>query len=81
MAKSTRDNAKIRKSRPPQTGTLIGVRLQPPELAQLDAWIADQPEPRPTRPEALRHMARVVLGYLTKDAEDQKALAKRKSKK
>ena len=30
------------------------VRMQPPQLAALDAWIAEQPEPRPSRPEAMR---------------------------
>lgn len=37
-------------------GTLVGVRLQPPDLAALDAWIAAQPEPSPSRPEAVRQL-------------------------
>lgn len=32
------------------------VRLQPEHLAALDAWIARQPEPRPSRPEAIRRL-------------------------
>ncbi|WP_267356483.1 MULTISPECIES: hypothetical protein [unclassified Methylobacterium] len=28
----------------------------------LDAWIADQPDPKPSRPEAIRH---AVTGWLT----------------
>lgn len=47
-------------------GQTIGVRLHPEQLAQLDAWIADQPQPI-SRPEALREMLRVVLGLLEQD--------------
>jgi hypothetical protein len=43
----------IPRKRPPVTGTLIGVRLQPHELALLDAWIAKQ-DSHFTRPEAIR---------------------------
>lgn len=39
--------------RPGQSGQLIGVRLQPDQLAALDAWIATY-DPPPTRPEAIR---------------------------
>lgn len=53
MAIATRDNTK---KRPAQTGVLIGVRLQPDQLAKLDAWIAQHPEPEPTRPEAVRRI-------------------------
>jgi len=52
---STRDNMnEARKPRPKETGTLIGVRLQARPLDALDTWIAAQPEPRPSRPEAMR---------------------------
>lgn len=34
---------------------MIGVRLQPEELAQLDAWIAEQPIEL-TRPAAIRRI-------------------------
>jgi hypothetical protein len=56
---SISDNKKSR-GRPPTTGTgtLIGVRLQPDQLAALDAWIAARPDPKPSRPEAIR----VILG-------------------
>lgn len=30
------------------------VRVQPDLLADLDAWIAEQSDPKPSRPEALR---------------------------
>jgi len=51
---------KTQKARATETGTLIGVRLQAPELAALDAWRKDQPD-LPTRPEALRRLAAFVL--------------------
>lgn len=37
------------------------VRVQPDLLADLDAWIAEQPEPKPSRPDAMR---RLVSDYL-----------------
>jgi hypothetical protein len=44
-------------------GTPIEVRVSPQELSHLDAWIAAQPEPRPSRPEAIRRiLAKVVVG-------------------
>jgi hypothetical protein len=52
---TTRDNTK--KRRPSQTGELIGVRLQPEQLAALDGWRARQ-DPVPSRPEAIR----LILG-------------------
>ena len=57
MAKSTRDNTKHRAE---QTGVLIGVRLQPEQLAPLDAWINSLPSP-PTRPEAIRQLVKASL--------------------
>jgi hypothetical protein len=47
---------------PPPTGKgeLIGVRLQPPQLAALDQWIARQEIPR-TRPEAIRHLMDLAI--------------------
>jgi hypothetical protein len=60
MSKSTRVNTKIerklRKKRPPVTGTLVGVRLQPLPLSQLDTWIARQGDPDLGRPEAIRRI-------------------------
>lgn len=37
-------------------GLTIGVRLQPTLLHPLDGWIAAQPDPKPTRPEAIRRI-------------------------
>ncbi|WP_374389313.1 hypothetical protein [Sandaracinobacter sp.] len=41
---------------PTGKGILIGLRLQPDQLAALDAWIAAQPDPKPSRPEAVRRL-------------------------
>lgn len=35
---------------------LIGIRMLPDLLAALDAWIGNQPDPKPTRPEAARRL-------------------------
>jgi len=53
-----------KRGRPITTGKgfPITVRLQPDQLAALDAWIEAQPE-RPTRPEAIRRF--VELGLST----------------
>lgn len=53
-----------RKPGPKSTGKggPIMVRLQPPQLKGLDSWIADQPTPRPSRPEAIR---RLINGRLS----------------
>lgn len=38
------------------------LRLQPDQLAALDRWIADQGEPVPSRPEAVRMILRAAIG-------------------
>lgn len=38
------------------------VRLQPDTMEPLDDWIAQQPHPKPTRPEAIRRLIREALG-------------------
>jgi hypothetical protein len=57
---------KGKKRGPPATGkgTLIGVRLQPPDLVRLDEWAAAQDD-QPSRPEAIR---RLMLGRLIEQA-------------
>ena len=50
--------------------TPVNVRLPPAELDALDAWIATQPEPRPTRPEAVR---RLMTAGLASDASGKQA--------
>src|SRR5580704_7034976 len=50
---------------PPATGKglLIGVRLQPDNLSALDGWITGQPDPKPTRPEAIRRLFELGLKH------------------
>jgi hypothetical protein len=45
------------------------LRLPPAELAALDAWIKDQPKPRPSRPRAIRRL--IELGLTVKTAVRQ----------
>lgn len=43
------------------------VRVMPPDVSALDAYIAAQPDPQPSRPEAIRLALRdwlTGLGYL-----------------
>ena len=64
MNAATGDNEKrTRKPRAKQTGKMIGVRLQPDQLAAVNLWIAAQPEPRPSRPEAMRRLIEQALGW------------------
>ena len=51
-----------KKRGPPPTGkgTLIGVRLQPVPLAQVDRWAASQKD-KPGRPEAIRRLLELAL--------------------
>ena len=43
--------------RPPTgIGKTIGLRLYQDMEAELDAWIADQPDPKPSKPEAIRRL-------------------------
>lgn len=37
-------------------GKVIGLRLYANMEAQLDAWIEAQPEPKPSKPEAIRRL-------------------------
>jgi hypothetical protein len=46
---------------PTGVGTSLNVRLQPEQLAALDAWIARQLDD-PSRPEAVRKLLAVALG-------------------
>ena len=57
------DTRPLRKRGPPATGKgwLVGVRLQPPQLKALDAWIEEQPK-KISRPEAVRRILTSALG-------------------
>ena len=52
-----------KKRGPPATGKgePVVVRMHPPMLADLDAWIAKQKQPFPTRPEAIRRLVELGL--------------------
>jgi hypothetical protein len=40
---------------------VIGVRLYSGMQGQLDAWIAAQPDPKPSKPEAIRRLLEMAL--------------------
>jgi hypothetical protein len=70
MARQTVLSQKKRGPAPTGKGTLIGVRLQPAPLSELDAWAARQDD-TPSRPEAIRRL--VELGLLAKDSGQKPA--------
>jgi hypothetical protein len=47
---------KRKRGRPPTGSTAINLRFNDGLLADIDAWIELQPEPRPIRTQAIRHM-------------------------
>jgi len=62
MDESTGNIEKKRgRGRPRTDATPILVRVYPDDLAALDAWIASQPTPKPSRPEAIRKMMVICL--------------------
>ena len=54
--------AKSRRGRPRVDFEEVSARLERRMLDALDAWIAAQPEPRPTRSEAIRRLVAEALG-------------------
>jgi hypothetical protein len=42
-------------------GPQVGLRLYPDIDAALEAWIARQPDPKPSKPEAIRRILRASL--------------------
>jgi hypothetical protein len=63
MARQSVLSQSRKKPGPPATGkgTLIGVRLQPPDLSALDKWIEGQ-DSNVSRPEAVRRLLKAALG-------------------
>jgi hypothetical protein len=56
------DKPKKKMGRPPTgIGRTIGLRLYPEMEAELDAWIAELPDPKPSKPEAIRQLLGVAL--------------------
>ena len=72
MAKQTVQPKKRRGPAPTGKGTPIQVRLQPSQLAALDAWIKKQ-HTSLTRPEAIRAMMETILHILSKDRGEKPA--------
>lgn len=60
MSKSSRDNVKTPKKRPPVTGDLVGVRVQPAMAKEIDDWRRKQDD-LPGRPEAIRRLVEMGL--------------------
>jgi hypothetical protein len=58
MSNAARDTTKRKRAEKP--GTPIMVRVQPAELASLDAWIKHQPDAL-SRPEAVRRLMEIGL--------------------
>jgi hypothetical protein len=52
---------KNRGGRPKVGSVLIAVRVPPNELAELDAWRGLQGDPKPSRPVALRRLAKLAM--------------------
>ena len=64
---SMSETGKNKGGRPRVDATPITVRVPPGQLDGLDAWIADRPAPKPSRPEAIREAVSEHLkakGYL-----------------
>lgn len=53
--------AKLAGNALPGIGPHIGLRLYPDIEEALDAWIAQQPDPKPSKPEAIRRILRGSL--------------------
>ena len=47
-------------------GRLIGLRVHAELEAEIDAWIAQQPDPRPSKPEAIRRLLKGALSGVSK---------------
>jgi hypothetical protein len=60
MPKSTPEVKKRSRGRPPTGAKGVYVKVPPGEMSALDAWIKRQPD-KPSRPEALRRLAKIAL--------------------
>ncbi|HEY0027233.1 MAG TPA: hypothetical protein VGC35_05135 [Allosphingosinicella sp.] len=62
MADARADGEKNKGGRPRTgIGPHIGLRLYPDIEEALEAWIARQPDPKPSKPEAIRRILRTEL--------------------
>jgi hypothetical protein len=60
MRKSTGSITKKKRGPPPRGSKKILVAVPPEDLIALDTWIKQQPD-KPSRPEALRRLAKIAL--------------------
>jgi hypothetical protein len=74
MIKSSRE---IMKSRPPETGTPVLVRIQAAPLTQLDEWRRAQVD-LPSRAEAIRRLTAAMLQILAKDPGEKSGRTKKR---
>jgi hypothetical protein len=58
---STINSATKTRGRPAVDSEAINVRIQRPMLDAIDAWIEQQPDPKPNRPEAIRRILKSGL--------------------
>jgi hypothetical protein len=58
----------MKNSTPSRPTTKIESRLSEDLSRRIDAWIASQPEPRPTRSEAIERLLAEALGRVDDDA-------------
>jgi hypothetical protein len=68
MSRQTLISKKKRGPPPTGQGTPIVTRMHPPQLEQLDAWIARQDD-APSRPEAIRRLLERGLAAAHSDAQ------------
>jgi len=62
---SINEHKKLFRGRPRVDSEMVRSRLDRSLLDALDAWIAAQPTPRPSRPEAIRRLISEALGKIT----------------
>jgi hypothetical protein len=58
---SSAKKSKRGRGRPRVDATPVNTRFPPAELRTLDAWIAGQTAPKPSRPEAVRRLVEQAL--------------------
>jgi hypothetical protein len=71
-----------KRGRPPgvKHGEFVGLRIPESLSLQIDAYIAAQPEPRPSRSEAIRQLLAVGLGRADNDAAQELSVSDRWSR-
>ena len=52
---------KSKRGRPSVDSEAVNVRFERQTLTRIDAWVAAQPDPKPTRPEAVRRLLEKAL--------------------